>query len=385
MFSLLVRRFKKSSAAKKTIHKLQDYVSAQNKLSLYQSVPNKLLIIRLDEIGDYILWRNSLHWFKTSLQWKHHHITLLGNLAWKSIFDYADTTAVDATIWVDKKEYFKNEDYRFEIWKQLRNEGFETVICPSKTRTILLDDACVLATGACNTIAAENAFIETQTNQVVNNLYKHIYPDSKIYHDFFFNQDFSNWCCHTSHHLERPQINSPLFRQLNKNYIICYIGASKKSRRIPTATWIELIKLLKQHYQKKIILAGGLAEKIISEQIAAVTEVENITGRVSLAEMIDYTAFADAVITGDTMQAHLAASCNIPMVIIANGNTFARFSEYKTAGISGVETVYAKPFLRAWKKKNYALFSDYIATTDDITTIDAKDILQALQKVKPDL
>ncbi len=380
-FALLVRDLKKPFVIKRDFKKLYQLWAMQSDLPTCQPVHNKLLIIRLDDIGDYILWRNSLRFYKTSLKWNRYQIVLLGNKAWKSIFDYIDNSAVDKSIWVDKSEYLANETYRFEIWKQLRAEGFETVICPTKIRTPLFDDICTLATGSLNTFGTKSTCAELKMNAFSDKIYKHLYQNNKVYHEFFFNQDFANWCCQTNYHLKRPEIDLSLLRPVANDYILCYIGASRKSRRLPVKTWIQLIELVKKSYDKKIILAGGPAEQTLSQQIVLATQVDNITGKVSLAEMTTYTAFAAAVITGDTMEAHLAVSCKKPTVIFANGNTFARFSAYKEAGIQTVETVYAKPFLKAWKKKNYVLFLNYVAVTNDITTITAEDIMQALQKV----
>ena len=380
-FSILVRSIKKPFTVKKIINELYYWRNRQSSLPLYQPVLNKLLIIRLDDIGDYIVWRNSLHFYKQSAKWKHHHITLLGNKIWKTIFDYADSAAVDQTIWVEKSKYLTNDTYRFEIWEQLRGQGFETVICPSKTRTLLLDDLCTLATGSPNTIAAESTFAETEINVASDQLYKHIYHHNKVYHEFFFNQDFANWCCHTSYYIKQPCIDTDSLQPIEKDYILCYIGASSKGKRLPVKTWVKLIVLLQQSCKKRIVVAGGPAEKAMSEQIIAATKAHNITGTVSLSDMICYTASAAVVITGDTMEAHLASSCKTPAVIVSNGNNFARFAAYKQAGISNIETVYAKPFLKTWKKKNYALFSNYVAVSDDITTVSAQDIFQAFQKV----
>lgn len=227
--------------------------------------------------------------------------------------------------------------------------------------------------------------LEAQLNSISDHIYQQLYTSTQCCHEFFFNQNFANWCCGTSHHQQQPTVDPSLFCRKDKDYIICYISASKQSRRLPVATWIKVIQLLNQHYQKKIIIAGGKGEEAMAKSIQEFTQATNITGQVSLTDMINYTAFADAVITGDTMQAHLAPSCGVPTVIVANGNTFERFSEYKSAGIPGVETVYAQPFLRSWKKKNHALFSHYCAVTNDITTVSAEDILQALRQVKPDL
>ena len=63
---------------------------------------NHLLIIKLDEIGDYMLFRNMLKSFRGSEKYKNHKITFLGNAAWKPIFDEYDSETADNSIWVTK-------------------------------------------------------------------------------------------------------------------------------------------------------------------------------------------------------------------------------------------------------------------------------------------
>ena len=49
-----------------------------------------LLLIRLDSIGDYVLFRNFIRELKTSEKYKNHHITLLGNASWKAVAEKLD-------------------------------------------------------------------------------------------------------------------------------------------------------------------------------------------------------------------------------------------------------------------------------------------------------
>ncbi len=47
---------------------------------------NSLLIVRLDAIGDYILFRNFLKVIRNSEKFNNYTITLCGNTLWKDIF-----------------------------------------------------------------------------------------------------------------------------------------------------------------------------------------------------------------------------------------------------------------------------------------------------------
>lgn len=71
---------------------------------LQVSTEKKLAIVRLDDIGDYLLWRNFIGVYKQSEQYAAYSITLIGNIVWKDIFDAFDRQAVDETIWVHKPQ-----------------------------------------------------------------------------------------------------------------------------------------------------------------------------------------------------------------------------------------------------------------------------------------
>ena len=78
-----------------TWHQQQQHLH-NNKLS----EPKLLLIIRLDDVGDYLLFRNSLSLYKQSTKWKGYKIHLLGNIAWKGLFETHDAGTVDKVNWI---------------------------------------------------------------------------------------------------------------------------------------------------------------------------------------------------------------------------------------------------------------------------------------------
>ena len=109
---------------------------------------NRLLIVRLDDIGDYLLFRNQLGAYRESERWKDHTITLLGQCGLERNLRCPWTARTSMmVIWVNKRDYLLDANYRLGIWTRLRAGGFATVIAPSRTRPLLLDDLCVSAGG----------------------------------------------------------------------------------------------------------------------------------------------------------------------------------------------------------------------------------------------
>src|SRR5882672_6242958 len=128
--SLLLRRWQSAKDCRRVLNDFGEWKDLQHRLPAPSPSEERLLIIRLDDIGDYLLFRNQLRMYKRSPRWKDHVITLLGNSSWKAIFSEFDASGVDDTVWVDKKEYLASAAYRLDLWDLLRRRGFGTVIAP---------------------------------------------------------------------------------------------------------------------------------------------------------------------------------------------------------------------------------------------------------------
>ncbi len=376
-FSLFLRQ---RSAAKNVITELNK--AAQWRLQTKQIQPsairpNTLAIIRLDDIGDYLLFRNFLVAYKNAKRFNNYKTTLVGNIAWKSIFEQFDNNDINEVIWVDKHQYYSDDNYRIALWTQLRVCGFETVICPARTRSLLLDDILALATGAHILIANSNTFRFAEWNKVSDAIYNSVYQDSFDTHEFIFNRNFANWVTAENNQLQRPSLPQTTNFPATKNSIICFIGATAKSRRWSAERWIELVQqLIQKGHQPTIV--GGKQEMDTAEKIATATGAISIAGKTSLIETFEWIAAAKAVISGDTMAAHVGVSYNKPTVIISNGVNATRFVAYKeNAQIDRVAAVYARPYLHYINRtKNPFLYFDGVSS--DMNTINTKTVLTAL-------
>lgn len=361
----------------------RDWQRLQGDLPSSRPSEKTLLIIRLDDIGDYLLFRNHLRMYRRSVRWRDHFITLLGNESWRELLTALDAEAVDDTIWVEKNEYLGCAAYRLKLWKRLRDRGFETVIAPSRTRPLLFDDLCMLAAAPRRNIASANTYVHARWNRVSDPLYQEIFrPSDPMIHEFHFNAEFAAWACGTRYEGRRPQIEPRFHAPHPGSYIICFVGANTRSKRWPTRRWIDFIRLYRHYYSSRIILAGRSADEMrMALAIQARTGAESIAGKVSLPELLRWVAGAQAVLTNDTMAAHLAASSNRPTVIIANGVNYTRFTEYEKAGIENVATAYPAVFSRRRAQVGELSYAYTDAISSDIASITAQAVLEKLEHI----
>ena len=384
--SLSVRKIQGRKEIKKVLATFLQWKEDIATLAPPPPAAKKLLIIRLDDIGDYLLFRNTLKAYRNAPQWQGYEITLLANQVWKGLYEYADNDAADKVIWVSKNDYFDKPASRKALWQSLRNEGFDTVICPARARPLLLDDACMLAAGAPHNIGSNNDMKYPEWNALSDTLYTTLYPQrNMMVHEFLFNVRFAEQCTGLRLDLDRPAIPAPQVNTgITTPYIVCFIGGSKKSHRWPAERWIELIQMAAKDDQYTIVLAGGKGDKDIADKVVAATQARSIVGEVTLPEVAGWMKGSAAIISNDTMSSHLAVSCDRPTLIVANGDNFYKFCDYKNAGIERVDNAYPDLFLNYWKKKHYKPFKNYVAVTKDIATIPANRVYNALQQLLTD-
>ncbi|MFT4095428.1 MAG: glycosyltransferase family 9 protein [Niabella sp.] len=345
----------------------------------------RLLLIRPDDIGDYLLFRNFLPAYKQSPVWKGYEITFLGNVAVKPLFDLLDQSFADKAIWVDKKNYFSDAGYRNKLWQQLRNGRYDAVINPSRTRPLLLDDICMLATAAPDTYAAENTFKSRAINRPSDQHYQHLFKNDLVLHEFDFNKAFAAWSTGIELNMCRPEIQQTFLKPpMEGPYILLCIGAAHKSRRWPSGQWIRLIQFVKEEGLAKAVIAGSTADAALAADIEKSTGAVNITGKTTLTEIIGWMKNAAVAVCNDSMAAHLAISCNTPVVIVSGGNNYPRFTTYEEAGTANAKTIYALPFLKKWKANKQQPFWYYTPVTSDMNTIRAEKVFATLQRLLPE-
>jgi len=382
-FSLLVRRIRSAKEGRRILQRWMLSKEILRQLPApARPKQKKLLIVRPDDIGDYLLFRNQLGMYKQSSRWRDYSITLLGNAAWKDLFAMLDGETVDETIWINKNEYLESAPYQLELWTQLREKGFEIAIAPSRTRPLLIDDLCMLAAAPRQAIGSVNTYVHASWNRESDRLYGNLFrPQNAMIHEFNFNAEFASWACGIHYAGRRPLIDYRFRAAPADPYIICFIGANTRSKRWPAGRWIEFIDAYRQSHSSNVVLAGaGVAELHMAQTIQNRTDAQSIVGKVSLPEFLHRVNGAEAVVTNDTMAAHLSVSCNRPTVIIANGVNYFRFTEYDSAGIGNVATLYPEVFTRRRRRMGDGPYPYEAAVSADIASIRAASVIQKLEE-----
>ena len=296
----------------------------------------KLLIIRLDEIGDYILWRNFLNEIASSPKYRDHEIHFCGNKSWKSLFEQFDTEIVTKPFWVDKIRFKKELRYRYRFLKMIYQQFYTTVINPTFSRDKRYDDSIVRAAKASFNIGmvANTESVQPYEMGYDKNLYTSLFNHSiKPVFEFYRNRMFTEFVTGINSSVTDTTVSSsllPTYLGLPENYIVIFPGSRSKTRIWPTAHFIEVANYLYKQKEFTVVVCGAAGDTVYTDAFCELYSFPllNLTGKTTLPEMLTVLRKASMLLSVDTGSVHLAAAVNCPVTAIFNGSQYKRFAPY---------------------------------------------------------
>ncbi len=295
--------------------------------------PNTLLIVRMDRIGDYVLFRDFLRAIRQSERFKNYHITLCGNEAFRDIAENCDADFVDDFIWVHPPRFMKNSYANFRSLYVIRKRGFETVIHPTFSRDSA-GDMLVYAADALNRIGVDgdHSNQSPERRKITDAFYtKLIKVDKEPQFEFNRNKEIIEKI------LGQPiVIDKPTWHRVNdrhpvdvKNYAVLIVGAGNKQKR--WQKFDAVASYLFKRFGLKIVFVGlGSSDKQAIQQAIkyADFEFEIVYNQRSLMRVSTILANAQIVVGNDSGLIHIAALQNVPTVCLSLGAHAYRFNAY---------------------------------------------------------
>lgn len=296
-----------------------------------------LLLIRLDAIGDYVLFRNFIEILKNNHQYRGCKITLCGNIAWKELAENLDNNYIDEFIWLDPKKFTRNLWYRYKKLKEITATGYEVVISPVYSREFFFSDNIVKLVSATEKVGSTGD-LQNSTEwkkSIADRYYTKLLPANHgLLFEFYRNREFFTYLLNEQINLIKPNINLPkidLAFSLPKNYAVLFIGASKLLRKWPISYYVEIASFLKETQGLEVVLCGGSGDKIDAKLFGTLIKNDfiDLVGKTTLLEFLSVIRNASIMITNETSAPHFAIAVDGPEVlVISNGNSYLRFNPY---------------------------------------------------------
>ena len=284
----------------------------------------RVLVVRLDAIGDWILCRNALRALRRSARFADTHWTILGNPAWRGLAEAFDAYLADEWIWADRRGDLFRKGYENllprAVWhrrvaraqgrlrERLLARRFDLVLSLQPSRDPLLDE---LVAG----LAPE--IVGIRANGLDSSMYTRLLDPGKDPFVFLRNRAIASALagepCDAPLSLGLPAV-SP------HDEVLVFTGASHWTKRWPRRRVRALVRLLLDQTSSRILLADGASCPTLRAFAASFRSdrVEALPPQ-SLADFARRIASVRAVVTNDTMALHLAAAADTPVVGIVNG------------------------------------------------------------------
>ena len=292
-----------------------------------------VLVVRMDGIGDMVLFRNALDSYAEVLGVAQGDITVLGCASWGPI---ADTVfAGYRRLILDEHAFARQPFYRFKLALWVRRLNPEITIVDSYFRRALMADSLAWIAGAPRTIASlpfineptrtEFTYYLSQGGPVIDT---GPYPTHEIVRHYRFlsvlaGRDIAPEPPRLPWRERVPAVAA------GGAYVVLNPGSNEFGRRWPFTSYLEIAERMLAR-GLRVVWIGGRDEDAgdPSLRFGEDARVVDAMGRTDLPELLDILKHAALVISNDTGPAHLAIALGAPTVVVVGGGHFGSFVPY---------------------------------------------------------
>ena len=297
----------------------------------------KVLVIRLDRIGDFLLWLPAARALRELYPSDQYELTLLAHPSWTDLA--TDQNIFDQVRALDVRRFVWSFAYRFGQLGWIRRAGFSAAIQARYSRELFVEDSLLRASGAANRIGfRRESGVETRFQRPISDcwyttlLETGLSPVTELERNAQLVQALGLPAFQTTTPELRVTASPPSLG--GSLYYVLFPGASWDGKRWPQANFLEVARRLFRQTGWKGVICGGPGEESLGESMVAEAEVplESWIGRTSLAQSAALIAGAQILIGNDTSGIHLAASVGTPSVCVLGGGHYGRFLPYPPVG-----------------------------------------------------
>jgi ADP-heptose:LPS heptosyltransferase len=296
-----------------------------------------IALIRLDAIGDFVLWLDAARHLRTL--YPGRYICLLANAAWCELAQ--GLSYWDEVIPIDVPGLVRRPLYRWRSIHRISRRKFSLAIYPTYSRDFWTGDAVLRATRAAERIGYDGDISNSSPTyrRYSDRWYTRLVPArpgqlTELRRNAEFMSHLGGLTLNPALATLPQRAGGPHERQAA--YCILFPGASWSGKRWPAEHFVELGVRLRAQGDWRIVLCGSSSERNLCDRVAHALggDVLNLAGKTSLVQLTEWIRSAKLLVSNDTSATHIAAAVGTASVCILGGGHFGRFLPYD-ALISG--------------------------------------------------
>jgi ADP-heptose:LPS heptosyltransferase len=296
----------------------------------------RVLVVRVDALGDFILWLEGAHELRRFYPPDRFHLTLIGNRLWTPL---ARSLGCFDEIWeIDRRKFVRNPIYRFRILRRVASGGFASVVHPVSSRDFLWGDAIVHASRARERIGVSGNMdlLIPASRRISDRWYTRLIdsdalPRAQLPQNAAITSALTGGDCAA----QVPKLDpaEPLPSELAAHdYYVISPGASNAIKQWPPEHFAEIASRIFARTGWIGVICGSRGEAELASRIRAATDspLRDYMGQTSIAGLTGIISCARILVGNDSGAVHLAAALGTPSVCIAGGGHYGRFVPYQT-------------------------------------------------------
>jgi ADP-heptose:LPS heptosyltransferase len=291
-----------------------------------------VLLVRLDLIGDFVIWLDAAKEFKGL--YPNKRIVLYANSTWAALAE--KLSYWDQVIAVDVSRLRADHLYRLGLLIQTHLRGFGIAIQPTYSREYV-GDLVIRATHAAQRIAHLG-----DTNNITPDLKRrsdvwYTRLISKVVQpkiEFTLNADLIRALGNLEFKSALPTLpvleNLPDEMKIDMPYCVIVPGASWAPKTWPIVNFAQVAQHIQRQHGLKIVLCGTTTEQALCQQLALACggDVLDYAGKTSLCQFVEVIRNATLVVANDSSSVHIAAATDVQAICILGGGHYGRFLPY---------------------------------------------------------
>ncbi len=346
------------------------------------------LVIRLDAIGDYLMFRPFLAALKENARNQGKQLALCGNTSWRELAELFDSDTVDQFIWLDRKKFASSPGYRWRKLRELTATNYQTAINSTYSRDLFYADRVMNTVIAKEKIGSigDPGIVGGWRRRIGDKAYTRLLPaQPEPIFEVYRNQEFVQTFLGYPVPLPKPPLPpppAPCRHPLPERYGLLFMGASAGYKKWPLDCFARVGTHLQNKHGLEVILCGDKNDAETGAALAAEHKFISLIGETSLTDMLSIVDQAVIMISNETMPPHLAGLAgHPPCVVVSCSECFGRFFPYPQELAPDYRIVY-HPEINADPerfKKESNLFNFY--NTLDVGAIAPSEVVKVIDSL----
>lgn len=304
-------------------------------------------VVRLDNIGDFVLWIEAAGNLRGYGGVGSH--TLVCNALCSDMA--RGLSYWDNVISVDIEQFRHNLLYRAKILRRIRQANFDITLQPTYSRAFRVGDAIVRASGAARRIGSMGDVSNSRIWEkiIADRWYTELVSaEQRLMSEFERDKEFVVQLKGVYGPGRMPLI--PLLQvdiarfKLPERYVVVFPGASWDGRCWSAERFGMMAQKMVSQWSMDVVVCGSMEDLVRCDEVADSIDrqVINLAGRTTLSQLVEIIRGSALLLSNDTSAVHIAAAVGTESVCILGGGHYGRFLPYPEEFVGSRPTVVNK-------------------------------------------